>query len=1000
MKSFLSISFLFVSTAVISVIFPDLIVFGGLGAILGWILSKVADGQTSLASLQNRMAALESRLPAEGGTQPSAATSEQATGDMAEPPPTTPSDPLEEEPYPEEAVPLKQLTLPLTAEPAPAPNPDDDFNAKYMPIAAFARRVGHPEQYCKELIAEGTYEGIIKDGEWFASRAGLTHPSMRGHHLKTNETKADPGPAPTTTSAWPWPIKDQYLKHARDFFLGGNTVVRVGIVVLLVGVVMLLKYAIDNDHFPIELRFASAAAMGIGLISFGFQQRRNRPGFSFTLQGGGLAALYLVVLFGFQNYTRIPVVPAFALLVAISTLGGLLAVLQDALALIIIAVIGGFMAPVLASTGTENHIAIFSYYLVLNLLILCVAWHKPWRLLNVLGFVFTFAVGTAWGVLSYEPANFTTTEPFLIGFFLIYFAVPILLADRLPGPKRGWVDASLVFGAPPVFLLLQHSLVADRPWGMAFTTLLSAALYVGVGRWLLSRRGETMRSMAEAFLALGVGFATLAIPYALGDHVLTGASWAIEGAGLYWIGVRQKRVISRIAGAALQAVGGFAFYRNITDNGRTIRDFLFNRATTADVSDLHWFDGPLLGGIIVTLSVLYVARHAHHHRDTLAKDEANLLQGLIPWGLFLWCLTISTLIKLHCPDSLVPGVSLSAIGVTGLVLELVGRRLVWLPGRITASTTVVILPILALVWAVAFHPALAHGGWFGWPIYLGAVFLTLRRLPPEGPNTVRWLHPIALWGLTLFAVVAVVGHLEENTHLNNNTWTVSLMGAIATMALAWTARGCVRGSWPFSDAPALYLIQGAWGLAGALILWFLVATVSLSGDASPFPFIPLVNPVDLAQLGFILTFVLWQRASVDDGIEAGNNPRWFPWMTAAFLFTWYNGLLARIVHHWTHIPFDWDRLWNSVPLQMTFSVSWAIIGLCITVWSSRHAHRASWIAGATLLGVVVTKLFVIDLGAHSAPAKIGTFLAVGALLLTVGYLAPIPPAAPVKDDTV
>ena len=49
-------------------------------------------------------------------------------------------------------------------------------------------------------------------------------------------------------------------------------------------------------------------------------------------------------------------------------------------------------------------------------------------------------------------------------------------------------------------------------------------------------------------------------------------------------------------------------------------------------------------------------------------------------------------------------------------------------------------------------------------------------------------------------------------------------------------------------------------------------------------------------------------------------------------------------------------------------------------------------AAATLLGVTVAKLFAVDLSTLSTPAKIGTFLVVGALLLVVGYLSPIPPA--------
>jgi uncharacterized membrane protein len=103
--------------------------------------------------------------------------------------------------------------------------------------------------------------------------------------------------------------------------------------------------------------------------------------------------------------------------------------------------------------------------------------------------------------------------------------------------------------------------------------------------------------------------------------------------------------------------------------------------------------------------------------------------------------------------------------------------------------------------------------------------------------------------------------------------------------------------------------------------------------------------------------------------------------------------LARIVHQFTAVKYDPVSLWQSVPLQVAYSVSWTVIGLVLTVWASRKARRVAWMVGAGLLGVVVIKLFFIDLGALSAGAKIGTFLAVGMLLMIVGYWAPVPPKA-------
>ena len=119
-----------------------------------------------------------------------------------------------------------------------------------------------------------------------------------------------------------------------------------------------------------------------------------------------------------------------------------------------------------------------------------------------------------------------------------------------------------------------------------------------------------------------------------------------------------------------------------------------------------------------------------------------------------------------------------------------------------------------------------------------------------------------------------------------------------------------------------------------------------------------------------------------------------PILAAIAAFVWFNGLLARSVHHYADVPFTLSALWDSVPLQVAVSVSWTLIGLAVTVWSSRKGLRVPWIMAAGLLGAVVIKLFLVDLAQLSTPAKIGTFLVVGILLLLVGYLSPVPPSRP------
>jgi uncharacterized membrane protein len=50
----------------------------------------------------------------------------------------------------------------------------------------------------------------------------------------------------------------------------------------------------------------------------------------------------------------------------------------------------------------------------------------------------------------------------------------------------------------------------------------------------------------------------LAIPLAL-DGRWTAAAWALEGAGIVWVGVRQDKILARALGVFLQFAAGVAF---------------------------------------------------------------------------------------------------------------------------------------------------------------------------------------------------------------------------------------------------------------------------------------------------------------------------------------------------------------------------------------------------------------------------------------------------------
>lgn len=411
------------------------------------------------------------------------------------------------------------------------------------------------------------------------------------------QAEADPEPAPGSSDAWtqaadqpgaepaarqpvkprePSPI-ERGIARARAWLFGGNTVLRIGVLLLFLGLAFLLRYATEGMVVPVQVRYAGVAASAIALLGLGWWLRLRNPNYGLMLQGAGIAVLYLTIFAAMRLHPLLAPAQAFTLLLLVTLCSAILAVTQNALGLAAAAALGGFAAPILTSTGSGNHVALFSYFVLLNSAILAIAWFKTWRLLNLIGFVGTFGIGFAWGLGAYTPELLGSTEPFLLLFFLMYVAIGLLFARRKLGEagaapegraerlrwaaRQGdYVDATVLFGPPLVGFGLQFALVRHLEFAAAFSALALGLFYLGLALLLARRTEGRALLLVETCLALGVVFGSLAIPLGL-DARWTSAAWAVEGAGIFWLGLRQRRSLARAfalllqAGAALASLG-------------------------------------------------------------------------------------------------------------------------------------------------------------------------------------------------------------------------------------------------------------------------------------------------------------------------------------------------------------------------------------------------------------------------------------------------------------
>lgn len=757
--------------------------------------------------------------------------------------------------------------------------------------------------------------------------------------------------------------------------LRGNPVARGGVVILFFGIAFLLKYTYQHLYVPIELRLAAVAMFAVLLLAIGWRLRSSREAYALVLQGGGVGVLYLTIFGALRLFGVLAGGPAFVLLLAVVALSAALAVLQDALALAMLGAAGGFLAPILASTGGGNHVALFCYYAALNAGIVAIAWFKAWRPLNLLGFAFTFAIATFWGALAYRPEQYASSQFFLVLFFLMYVTIPVLFQRREAGRGEGRLDAALVFGVPLISFGLQVGLAHEFPFGPAWSALALGAFYLLLARALWGRRSAGRPLLVEAFLALGVVFTTLAIPLAF-DGRWTSAAWALEGAAMVWVGARQRRLPARLFGALLQIAAGLFFWSEI--------------AVPAGAWPL--LNSVYLGSALLAVAGLFCAWLLERQRDELFGGERWLLGLLFAWGLAWWVGGGLHEIDRWLPFAWQLNAALGFATASCLAFAELERRLMWRLARYPALALLpsMILLALATVFQTA-HP-FAHLGYVAWPLAFVAQLFLLYRHEAADQRWLEWQHAAGLWLLATLGAWELAW-LIDRLVAGRAVWPLIAWPLVPGALLLLLALRGERLRWPTGAHLATYLVKGATPLALFVAAWFVASNLVSDGDAGPLPYVPLLNPLDLAQAGVLLVVGTWywevRRLALRPVAALPPSLVWAVAAAAAFL--WANAVLLRTLHHWGEVPWQLMAILRSDLVQASLSLFWTLIALVTMVLATRRAQRVPWLAAAGLMAVVVGKLFLVDLSNAGTIERIVSFVGVGVLMLVIGYLAPAPP---------
>jgi len=481
--------------------------------------------------------------------------------------------------------------------------------------------------------------------------------------------------------------------------IGTRWVLIAGVITTIVAVGFFLKYAYDNNLIGPLGRVVIAVIAGLIALALGEVTRRR--GYEIVAKGVtalGFAILYAAVFSAYRFYGLVGPAAAFILSILVTIAAMLYAVSLNEIVVAVLSLLGGFLTPVIVSTGENRPIPLFSYLSILGVGAMLSAYYRKWRAVNFLAFAGTFSLYILWFEKFYQPAARVSQGPpeqitiALTGlgiFFAIYLILPIFY-ELVRKVKAKDEDVLLVLAnAAVVFYYLWRILFDKYRIALAFCAFGLCVAHLIIMAAVNKRCKEDL-NLRLALLVIGLFFLTIAIPLYLRMYAIAMA-WAIEGVILAIIGLRYRSIWTQLAGAAALLLSfGQLLHRLPMHTGAF--QLVFNpafgswcfvvaailvchiiyRKSTALAENLRALIAEILyAATILTLMAAATMEwrwHCDYNVTQTAVGRANFIKGMI---LILAAVPLLFLIRPVCPKGMLTRILAAILAAVGSVFTLV-----------------------------------------------------------------------------------------------------------------------------------------------------------------------------------------------------------------------------------------------------------------------------------------------------------------------------------------
>ena len=382
----------------------------------------------------------------------------------------------------------------------------------------------------------------------------------------------------------PKPISENAdLNNKWEKFIGENLISKIGIIILILGVAIGAKFAIDHDLISPLTRIILGYVLGFGLLGFAFKLKEKYQQFSAVLLSGSMAINYFLTYAAYSLYDLFPQEVAFLLMLIFTIFTVLAALTYNMQVIAHIGLVGAYAVPFLLSNGSGKVAILFSYMAIINLGILFIAYKRFWKTLYHVAFVLTWLIYSSWFIFSYQQE---IHQWLALGFASLYFIIfygMFLLYKLFQNEKFEPKHVLLIISNSFIYFGFGYQILDSHYSTNDFLGLFTA--FNGLIHFMVSyqikQRELADKNLFVMLMGMVLVFVSIAIPIQLDGNWVT-LSWAAEATLLFWLGRSRSIKIYEFLSYAVMILFAFSILQdwvvmqNKIKQGQSLVPLLFN----------------------------------------------------------------------------------------------------------------------------------------------------------------------------------------------------------------------------------------------------------------------------------------------------------------------------------------------------------------------------------------------------------------------------------------